>query len=238
MSATAELRLLVSLELRLLWRHGVVAAIALVAAVWAGLLRVLPTEVAADVLPAALYVDAAIVGVLFVAAAVLIERRQGTLEALAVSPLRVSSYVAAKVVTLTGLALRATLGIALVVSPGPRVLPLVAGVLSLSPPVLLVALVVVARSDTITGYLLRVQGPLTPAMLPLLALAGWVPWWVAWLGPTTGPFRLLEAGTGGSALAGWEWGLALAASVAATAVLWRLAVQRVRVDLLRAGRFA
>jgi fluoroquinolone transport system permease protein len=232
----AEFLLLARLDLRLLARHGVVAAIVVVATVWAGLLAALPDELAADLVPAALYLDAAIIGLLFLGGAVLIERRQGSLEALAVSPLQPQSYVAAKVATLTGLAILAVLVIAVVAAPTVRPLELILATLLVSPPVLLVCMIVAARAVTVTDYLLRVQGPLSPAVVPLLAAAGWLPDALAWAGPTTGAFRLLEAGTGGTPLRAWEWLLAITVPTLASTLLWRVAVARVRSDLFRSGR--
>lgn len=235
-AALEEFWLLARLDLRLFLRHGVVAAVAVVTIGWAGLLAALPEALAVDLVPAAIYLDAAVIGFLFLGGAVLVERRQGSLEALAVSPLRPGSYVAAKVATLTGMAVVAVLVIAVAAAPVVRPLELVLAAVLLSPQVLLVCLVVAARSPTITDYLLRVQAPLSPAVVPLLAAAGWIPMAVAWAAPVTGPFRLLEAGVGGPRLREWEWLLTIVLPALATAVAWRVAVRRVRADLLRSGR--
>lgn len=234
----AELGLVGRLDARLLLRHGVVVAVAVVTAVWSALLTALPAELARQLVAPALYLDAAIVGLLFVGGAVLIERRQGSLEALAVSPMRPSSYVASKVAMLTTLALAATLVIAGVAAPTLRPLPLLAGVVLMSVPVLLVALGVAARAETITAYLFALQPPLVPAVLPLAMVAGWVPPWIGWLGPTTGPYRLLQAGTGGPALSGGELLGAVVLPVVTSVLLWPWVVRRVQVELFRAGRLS
>lgn len=236
MSTIDQFKVFLGMERRLLWRHGVIAAVGVVAVSWIALLHTLPRGLAIEVLPLVLYIDAAIVGVLFIGAAVLIERRQGSLEALTVSAARSVSYLAAKVSSFTLLALGATLAIALALDLTVRPWLVALAVLLSSPMVLLAAIVVVARADTITAYLFRVQAPLAPAMLPLMALAGWVPWEIAWLSPTTGAFRLLQAACGGPVLRGWEWLLAITMVMAMTTLIWVLALRRVQREMLRAGR--
>lgn len=236
LTRTREWGLLVRLDLRLFARHGVVAAVAIVTAVWCGLLVAVPDQVAHMVVAPALYLDAAIVGLTFVGGAVLIERRQGSLEALAVSPVRPSSYVVSKVGALTGLAVSASVTIAGVAAPVLRPVELLVGVVLLSVPVLLVALGVAAGANSITAYLFALQPATLPAVAPLLMAAGWVPTWVGWLGPTTGPYRLIEAGTGGSTLSPPELMVAVIVPVGTSLLLWRWVVRRVRTELLRSGR--
>jgi fluoroquinolone transport system permease protein len=231
-----QLGLLLRLDLRLLLRHGVIAAVGVVTAVWAGLLAALPTGPAELLVAPALYLDAAIVGLLFVGGAVLIERRQGSLEALAVSTLEPTTYVASKVIALTALAIGATGVIAVAARVPLRPAELLLGTALLSVPVLLVALGVAARASTITAYLFALQPATLPAVVPLLLIAGWMPRWLAWLGPTTGPYLLLDAGTGGPTLTGPEVAAAIVVPAVTSVVLWRWTVTRVRVELFRAGR--
>jgi fluoroquinolone transport system permease protein len=238
LTPAAELGLLLRLDLRLFVRHGVLAAVAVIAVVWAGLLIALPDEVVRVLVAPALYLDAAIVGLTFVGGAVLIERRQGSLEALAVSPLRPSGYVASKLMALTGLAVGASLVIAVVAAPTLRPVELVVGVVLLSVPVLLVALGIAARADTITAYLFALQPATLPALAPLAMTAGWIPPWLAWLGPTTGPYRLLVAGTGGIPMTATERVAAVVVPAVTSLLLWGWVVRRVRTDLLRSGRWA
>jgi hypothetical protein len=235
-SRAAEWGLLLRLDLRLFARHGVLAAVTVVTAVWCALLTAVPDALARMIVAPALYLDAAIVGLMFVGGAVLIERRQGSLEALAVSPMRATSYVAAKVGALTALAVGASLTIALVAAPVLRPVELVAGVVLLSVPVLLVALGIAARASSITAYLFALQPATVPAVVPLVVAAGWMPTWLGWLGPTTGPYRLLEAGTGGAPLTAPELAAAVLVPVATSVLLGRWVVRRVRTELLRSGR--
>lgn len=235
-SRTEQLILLLRLDVRLLLRHGVIGAVCVVTVVWAALLAALPAELVDLLVAPALYLDAAIVGLLFVGGMVLIERRQGSLEALAVSTLTPSSYVASKVIALTALAVGATGVIAVAARVPLRPVELLIGTVLLSVPVLLVALGVAARASTITAYLFGLQPATVPAVVPLVMIAGWMPRWLAWLGPTTGPYLLLDAGTGGVPLTGPGAAAAIVVPVATSVLLWRWTVTRVRVELFRAGR--
>lgn len=231
-----QLVLLLRLDARLLLRHGVIGAVGVVTLVWAALMATLPAELADLLIAPALYLDAAIVGLLFIGGTVLIERRQGSLEALAVSVLAPTNYVASKVIALTTLAVGAT-GVITVVAGVPlRPVELLLGTVLLSVPVLLVALGVAARASTITAYLFALQPATLPAVVPLVMIAGWIPGRLAWLGPTTGPYLLLDAGTGGPTLTGPEAAAAIVVPVVTSVLLWRWTVTRVRVELFRAGR--
>ncbi|GGI04210.1 fluoroquinolone export ABC transporter permease subunit [Egicoccus halophilus] len=233
---SADLVPLLRLEARLLVRHGIVAAVAVVAATWSGLLAAVPAGLRTDLLAPVLYLDAGIVGLLFVGGLVLLERSHGSLEALAVSPVRPAAYVAARVGWLTVLALAASLVIVAVARP-PAIAPapLVTGVALLCVPVLLVALVVATRTTTVTDYLFRLQVPLLPAALPLAALAGWVPDAVGWLSPTHGPLLLLQAGVGGPPPGPVATTAAVVVPIVTAVGLARIAVRRTAEDLWRRG---
>lgn len=191
------------LDLRLQWRYGAVAAAALAASVWIGVLSQVPDHALDAVVPLILFGDSALVGFFFLPAMVLFEKGERTLSALVVTPLRFGEYLASKLGTFTGLALAST---AIVVAGARGVrfdpLPLVVGVTLLSVLTLLISLIMVARFDLITSYIIGVQLPMAPFGLPLLGFFGWVSSPLLWVFPTHGALRLI--GGAFTSVAPWE----------------------------------
>ena len=92
-------------DLRVQLRNGFYLATAFVVACSIGLLRWLPNDVAALLLPVVLLENVLINTFYFVSALLLLERGEGTLAAQSVTPLRGDEYLASKVITLTALSL-------------------------------------------------------------------------------------------------------------------------------------
>jgi fluoroquinolone transport system permease protein len=92
-------------DVRIQLRNGFYLATAFVVACSIALLRWLPNDVAALLLPVVLLENIVINTFYFVSALVLLERGEGTLAAQSVTPLRRDEYLASKVITLTDLSL-------------------------------------------------------------------------------------------------------------------------------------
>jgi fluoroquinolone transport system permease protein len=138
----------------------------------------------------------------FVGGLVLLEKAEGSLEAQIVSPLRVGEYLAAKVITLTALAIVHNVAtVALLVGLDFAALPLVAGVALAAATYVLVGFAAVARYDSINEYMLPSALYVAPLMLPLLYAAGWdSP--LLYLHPIQAALVLMRGAFGRAA--GWE----------------------------------
>lgn len=99
-------------DVRVQLRNGFYLATAFVVACSIVLLRWLPNDVAALLLPVVLLENVLINTFYFVSALLLLERGEGTLAALSVTPLRGDEYLVSKVITLTALSLVESLLIA------------------------------------------------------------------------------------------------------------------------------
>lgn len=225
-------------DLRLQWRYGIMAATVFVVVLWCLLLVQLPAGLRSTVLPYVILLDTGIIGLFFIPALILFERDEGTRAALMVSPLRFGEYACAKVVTLSGLALAATLVLVAVAGVSVALPWLLAGVVLLSVVSTLAGMIVVTPFTSITDYLTISPFVLTPLALPIvLQVAGVRGMWRLLL-PGHGPLALLLDAT--SQADGATLGLtgsvaALASSLAWIALLaWcaRVAARRV----LRAPR--
>ncbi len=130
----------------------------------------------------------------FLAGLVLLEKREGTLEALVVTPLRTGEYVTSKLATLTALGFLENLVIVLLTHGAAfRPAPFAAGVVLASVLYCLLGLAFVVRYDSINEYL--IPSAVFTALLgaPLLSYFGiWDGPWMA-LHPLHGPLVLLNA---------------------------------------------
>ncbi len=147
-------------------RHGFYYVSGLVVAIMAGLLTQVSDASIPTLMPG-FFVNALFITTFyFMAALVLLEKGEGTLEGLVVTPIRPEEYLTVKVVTLTALALIENLLI-LIVGYGLDFNPLwlVIGLVGMSIIYALVGFISVARFDSINEFILP-----SIAIMLLLAL--------------------------------------------------------------------
>jgi len=205
-------------DARLQRRNGFYAAAAFVVALWLALAWFSRGVFPPQLLPVLILNNLVIGTFYFLGALVLLERGEGSLEALVVSPLRFSEYLGSKTATLTAVALVENLiiGVAFL-GWGLRPLPLLAGTMAGAAIFCLSGFVAVARHASINSYILPSMLWLLLLFLPLLPHFGIGPWWALAWHPVQ-PSLTLLAGVA-RPLAGWE----IAYGVGATA-LWCVAL--------------
>lgn len=183
-------------DVRLQFRNGFYLATAIVAALYvAGIGQMAGLAIQVSwVLPAMVLNNLVITSFFFVAGLVLLERGEGSLAALAVTPLRAGEYLASKVISLAGLALAQNLAVATAAFGwGYGALTLAAGVTLAAAMYALVGVATVLRAPSLSEYLLPSGMYAALLMLPLLPyLAGWESW-VLYLHPVQAPLLLMRA---------------------------------------------
>jgi fluoroquinolone transport system permease protein len=196
------------------WRHGLVAAAAFVVLALVGLLHLVDRDTRALLLPALVLSSASVTTFYFVAALVLHERAQHSLEALRVTPLPHSTYVAAKTATLCLLALAEATAVVLG-AWGLDVawLQFGAGTILLAAIYVLVGLIAVAPYDSINAYIIPSALWVTLLQLPLVDHFGLLHSSLLYVWPTHGPFVLMRGGFRGI-------GVAEVAGAGAAGVVW------------------
>ena len=149
----------------------------------------------------------------YVAALIIFERDEGTLNAVIVSPLRTSEYLWSKIITLTMLAtveavvmiggamgiMRVSDALAL-----PNVPLLLAGIVAIGVIYTLIGIVLIGRFDKITDFLVPMAGIAVVLQLPFLYFLGWVEHPLLLAIPTSAPTVLMQGAY--VELAPWEWG--------------------------------
>ncbi|MBI2848768.1 MAG: ABC transporter permease [Chloroflexi bacterium] len=218
------------------YRNGLYqVSLVVVAAVFA-LIRIFPARPGdfGPLLPGFLIMVALITTFYFIGALVLLERDEGMLSGLAVTPLRLGEWLGARVVSLVFLALAENLAIVLLAyGTGFQPLPLLFGLLMLGGIYTLLGLVAIAPYDTINAYLL----PSVPWVLGLLVLPllGYFDLWspgVLYLHPVQPSLLLMRAAF--VAPPAWEMVYAATGSLFWLALSWILALRAARRLVQRA----
>jgi fluoroquinolone transport system permease protein len=160
-------------DVRLQSRYGFYAVYAVLTVAFALLLRATPAGARDLVFVLVVFGDPSFLGFYFVAALVLFEKRERVLDALVTSPLSTEAYLLSKALSLTLLAVLATVVITLL-GYGLAVawLPLLVGVALTSMVFVLVGFVAVARFDSINAYFMTAFVYMTVLGLPVFGLLG------------------------------------------------------------------
>lgn len=157
-------------DIVLQFRYGFYFVSGFVILVWTGLLSQLPDDSRLDlIIPAFLVTNLNITTFYFMGALVLLEKGEGTLTSLVVTPLRNSEYLGSKVLSLTILAVAENLLVVILIYGFEfRILPLLGGMIFLSGIYVLLGFVAIARYDSINEYLLPSVVFVMALMLPAI----------------------------------------------------------------------
>ncbi|MCO1661181.1 ABC transporter permease [Pseudonocardia humida] len=219
----AVLRAAVAMDLRLQRRYGFWWATVVVVALWVGVLQLVPDALLGPAMPYLLMADLEFM-TFFIAGAVFFDKGERTLFALLITPLRFGHYLAAKLLSMTALAV-VTCVIVTLADFGWGVQPFAfsAGVVLMALLMILLGFVSAPLFPTISEWLLPATMLLAVASAPLLDYSGLVPHPAFRLVPTEGPLLLLGAAFGQVDLDGWTLTYALAYPVVWIAGLCLLA---------------
>ncbi len=181
-------------DVRVQIRNGFYYAAGFVAVYWMLLLLWLADEDLVWILPFLIFTNLMINTFYFFSGLVLLEKREGTLEAQIVSPLRTWEYLGSKLITLTGLGVIENLIITTVAfGTGFAIVPLVMGMILAATIYCLVGFAFVARYDSINEFLMPSMLAFVVFVIPLLPYFGYTPGWWHYLHPLMGPLLLMKA---------------------------------------------
>ena len=156
-----------------------------------------------------LFFDPALIGIMFVGALVLFEKSERVLQALVLTPMDTNDYLLSKVISLTTLSIISSLIFMslLVFIDGSEinVFYLLSGIILTSVMLILVGFILVARVDSINGYLLAIMlGFLVLTLPPIFYLFGLFDSPIIYLWPTQASFTLLDGVFNSASLEGGE----------------------------------
>lgn len=130
----------------------------------------------------------------FLAGLILLEKREGTLEGLVVSPVKPWEYITSKIITLALLAMLESLLVVLFTyGPGLRWLPLITGITFMSVFYSLYAFILITRYDSITDFLIPSAFYTLAIQLPFLHYFGIWDSPIFYLWPTQAQMLLMKS---------------------------------------------
>ncbi len=172
----AKLTQTVGWDLRLQLRSFIYPATVVSTALICGVILVLPVAaLPPDWAAFFVFMDPALIGLSFVGAIVLMEKAEGTIFALGVTPMKPSTYVAAKTITLTLLAFASGLAVAYIASDNYDPWRLLVALTLSSTFAVLIGLACVARVPTMNKLMITLLWVELVLLLPLLSHFGVLP---------------------------------------------------------------
>lgn len=208
-------------DIRLQWRHGFWFAYAFVCLSYVLVLQLFGPQLRGLLTTLVVFSDPSVLGFFFVGGVMLLERGDGTLHGAFASPLRVQEWLAAKLASLTLLAVIASFAIALPLCAGcVRPLWLLAAVVPTSTCFVLVGIVAGTRFTTVNRYLLGGGLLSAPLLLPMLAPLRILDAPVFELLPAGASLSLLHVGLGTHTPDAWTAARALAVLGTWNVLLW------------------
>lgn len=181
-------------EFRLQKRYYFWATAAVITLVWVLLLGSLSDTVKAQWMPALIFADLSNIGLLFIAGCLYLERRQGTLYALAITPFRRSRWLLLKLISLTVLTAACALAIVLAAGGTVNWLLLIPAVLATALVFTLCGFLLALPFDDLLNYFLAMALSMIFLSLPLLDYFEVYPHWLYWLLPSQ-PVLILLVGS-------------------------------------------
>lgn len=183
----------IKMDLRLQFRNGFYYAAAFVAVIMIVLLNQIPAGSEGLALPMVIMTNALINAFYFMAGLVLLEKGEGSLESLVVTPLRPGEYLASKAITLTILTLAENIVIvALTYGLYAQWLALIAGISLLVPFMVFVGFIAVSRYDSINEFLFPSALYVLALSLPVFSYVGLLPGRWIYLHPVQASLQLLQ----------------------------------------------
>lgn len=176
------------------FRNGFYLVYLIISAIYIGILCSIPESHRLLVTYALVFSDTSILGLTFVGALLLLEKQQNVLSSLFVTPLQVREYLTGKVISLSLLALVASMAILLVPSGWVQSVGLVVvGIVLGSSFFILLGIIVGARVSSMNGFIFGIMASTFMFALPLLGYFNVYDAWWLYLLPTRATLLLFES---------------------------------------------
>ena len=157
------------------------------------LLSLLPQSLLKYILPIIIFSDPSGVGLFFIGGILMLEREQGILTYLKITPLRTKEYLLSKVLTLSLLALVVSLVLTLTsdIQTEVNYLTLVLGVFSSGWIFTCLGIMVSIKCKSLNGYFLKIVPTMLFFIVPCISVIGFKYSEILWLIPSSTAFELV-----------------------------------------------
>jgi fluoroquinolone transport system permease protein len=185
---------LLKLDMILIFRNRILHIAALITALYAGILQVLPENNFITVMITLIFTDPVMLGFMFVGVMVLFEKGGNTLQALSVTPVRAGEYLWSKAITLTLIALAAGILMTLAgVGLRFHIGFLIPAMVFSSILFVFIGFIGVSKVKTFNQYFIVIPVFMIPGFLPFLNFFHITDTWLWYLIPTQASLLLFSA---------------------------------------------
>jgi len=179
-------------DVRFQFKQGFYLVYILLTLIYMVILGKLPAEWKSTVIPLVLFSDPSMVGFFFIGALVMLEKVQGVIQYVVVTPLRSLEYLLAKVLSLTILAIAATILITLATyGHNLNWFLLILGVVLTSGFFVFYGFIVAVRCTTLNQYFIKMIPYLLLIVLPCFSLIGFPYAWLFNIFPSVAGLKLV-----------------------------------------------
>lgn len=158
----------ITADIKFQMKHGFYAVYVVLSIMYIVILNFIPMSAKSVVLPILVYTDPAALGMFFIGGMVLLEKEQGVLSLLYITPLKVHEYIISKVLTLGIISTLAAVGISLVVNIQTNYILLILGTLLSAIFYTLIGFLMASKSKTVNDYILKIVPVAMLVILPCL----------------------------------------------------------------------
>jgi len=174
------------------WKHGFYIIYLVISLVYVVILNQFPKLWLSKAVPIVIFSDPTVLGIFFIGGILLLEKEQGILMTLSITPLRTKEYVLSKLISLTAVAIFSTVLITLTVY-GDRVnfFYMIMGVSLTSVFFILFGFIIAARSKNLNIYILKIIPWSMLMVLPVFSVFDFKFNWIFNLIPSVAGFKLI-----------------------------------------------
>lgn len=154
------------------WKNGFYTIYGVLLVLYMIILAQLPRQAANIALPILVYTDPSVLGLFFIGGIVMLEKQQGVLSLLYITPLRIKEYIISKLSTLTLIALLVSLSLSLLSYGGHAGYGfLIVGVILTSLFYTIIGLMVATQTLTVNEFFIEIIPWMLGLIIPCFALA-------------------------------------------------------------------
>lgn len=179
------------LDIKSQMRNGLYTIYVVISMMYCVMINQLSAEVNQLFIPILIFSDPAVLGFFFIGGIVMLEKSQGVLELLVITPLRIKEYLGAKIMSLTMISVVAGIAISVVSGVKFNLVGLVLGIALTASFFTLFGFLLAVRSETMNQYFGKVIPAMMLIVVPCFSLIEFRYNWIFSIFPSVAAVRLL-----------------------------------------------
>jgi fluoroquinolone transport system permease protein len=224
-------------DIRIQARYYIYAGAVFAFAIVAGMVAVVPFELPAEIIAVLILADSGVIAFFMVGVLILMEKSEGTMNAIGVTPTPAFVYVLARSASLAVLSVAGGMALVLIDFAGRVDMVLMfAALLSTSIMAVLWGFVAVAGASTVNQYFGRAIPVVVLLALPLLSITGLISIYWTIVFPSHAVFLLFIGAVETDALTSAEWIYAALYSIAWIIAGWFVALRAFDIQIVGDGK--